>query len=192
MPRTSCRSCTADHPHVRGTDTYSFAASVRYQGSPPRAGDRPSPFRLWNVVFRITPACGGQTLDLHIPRFHRSDHPRVRGTDNENPGFLVLSSGSPPRAGDRPVSSRQQRHHCRITPACGGQNYSTNHESLEWTDHPRVRGTDSCLQPSDIAQNLLVGFLSPKNSSPKPAEASAFRSRRRAADQCLSRWTHRA
>ena len=137
-------------PPRAGKDSVLSIIAATWCGSPPRAGDRHGHGHDHGHAQRITPACGEQTGSRSRCRTCWQDHPRVRGTDTSFISALAASSGSPPRAGDRPhhADGRVARH--RITPAYRGQTHTTSPASFPSSDHPRVRGTDGiiCRLPS--------------------------------------------
>ena len=64
----SPNSIDRDHPRMRGEHWIVLVPPSNYPGSPPHARGTPFQECYFNPLFRITPACAGNTLDkpLHL------------------------------------------------------------------------------------------------------------------------------
>ena len=141
--RLRSRRC-GDHPRVCGEYDGRAILCLQALGSPPRVRGILTCDRDDRRLFRITPACAGNTL-LHseLPRAHK-DHPRVCGEY-----FLSVTSrtprlGSPPRVRGIQIRRKLCRDSDRITPACAGNtDLSCVPAASVAGSPPRVRGIQS-------------------------------------------------
>ena len=91
-------------------------------------------------VWRISPACAGNT-SLRLPlRGCRTDQPRVRGEHASPSTSATSSSGSAPRARGTRVARRSGNVTERISPACAGNTHRVRRSPSLAPDQPRVRG----------------------------------------------------
>ena len=91
-------------------------------------------------VFRITPACAGNSPRLNKKRRQRWDHPRVCGEQKGAFCHLKPPHGSPPRVRGTAKLKFFRLIFQRITPACAGNSSLPQGLSLLPRDHPRVCG----------------------------------------------------
>ena len=133
----------SDHPRMRGEDILAAVRVLLSSGSPPHARGGPRPTRRCGRRNRITPACAGRTRTAAEMYGIDSDHPRMRGEDEEPRPEAGPLEGSPPhaRGGLRRVGQHQQRG--RITPACAGRTCAVRRVCSGPSDHPRMRGEDT-------------------------------------------------
>ena len=110
-----------DHPRMRGEDAMEWVSDILGKGSPPHARGRPSRARSGDRLGGITPACAGKTPSGAHPRPPATDHPRMRGEDEEEVVGSSRNAGSPPHARGRLVRAKTKRTFRRITPACAGK-----------------------------------------------------------------------
>ena len=106
---------------MRGEDWLVRWALAESSGSPPHArGRRASEVSLKGLE-GITPACAGKTPSTGGATRTTTDHPRMRGEDQEfaHPGRLAF--GSPPHARGRLLQPVELSASARITPACAGK-----------------------------------------------------------------------
>ena len=75
---------------MRGEDRRPRRERKGYSGSPPHARGRPEAALEDTQAERITPACAGKTGAVALIFFFVSDHPRMRGED-ENEAFAAKS-----------------------------------------------------------------------------------------------------
>ena len=73
--------CGEDHPRMRGEDRSFDACSYDVPGSPPHARGRLFPLAGQCRCDGITPACAGKTGPRARVSGEPSDHPRMRGED---------------------------------------------------------------------------------------------------------------
>ena len=72
----------ADHPRMRGEDTFSSDPVMCGAGSPPHARGRQRNLVSVRRQVGITPACAGKTAHGRESRACLRDHPRMRGEDS--------------------------------------------------------------------------------------------------------------
>ena len=102
------------------------------------------------MVFRITPACAGNTISLIAPLVGGWDHPRMRGKHTGAVHCLLSDSGSPPHARETLRLTRLGAAMPRITPACAGNTPAPEDSVSVRRDHPRMRGKHSPEQNAGI------------------------------------------
>ena len=128
---------------MRGTNILYIASFVRSLGSSPHTRDK-----LWlkkAILFmcRITPAFAGQMKPAMRYMAMTRDHPRIRGTNLDNPYFMKVCEGSPPHSRDKSFRSVYPFLYFGIIPAYAGQiGAKTPANRARW-DHPRIRGTNA-------------------------------------------------
>ena len=109
-----------DHPRVCGEQQNQITLVDIFRGSPPRVrGTVPIGMQVV-YIFRITPACAGNSSLPSSNRKPMQDHPRVCGEQlwrTKSPAFAI---GSPPRVRGTGNSSSTYFAPYRITPACAG------------------------------------------------------------------------
>ena len=109
-------------------------------GSSPRArGTRLASWWPWRV-WRIIPACAGNTTPSAVCLMAPPDHPRVRGEHYGRRSNQLPVTGSSPRARGTPGGIRRASLPPRIIPACAGNTLRPLVRVVCWVDHPRVRG----------------------------------------------------
>ena len=91
-------------------------------------------------IYRITPACAGNTLDCRLIQLSPWDHPRLRGEYFHTPQTLRAHRGSPPLARGIPTCLSAILFPAGITPACAGNTVAIVNIILGVWDHPRLRG----------------------------------------------------
>ena len=156
-----------------------FPLSTRNLIIPPRARGRLGARAPRGPMDRITPACAGKTLAAEAGRYSRSDHPRMRGEDDDPFDGGDEDVGSPPHARGRPhlVGADSDSH--RITPACAGKTAAAFHFHEDPTDHPRTRGEDTAVP------NSFAGFTgSPPHARGRPSGFHARAGWRRLTPAC--------
>ncbi len=109
-------------------------------GSPPRVRGIPLRTNPIHHHYRITPACAGNTLYLHISCYIQLDHPRVCGEYNGKHRLMPLPLGSPPRVRGIHLGASKASSDGRITPACAGNTNWPLASPVMSQDHPRVCG----------------------------------------------------
>ena len=117
----SDRRSYRDHPRMRGEDDGETLTVWSRPGSPPHARGRLPELAGNRLSERITPACAGKTCRTCVCVTGVSDHPRMRGEDEEEIAPGVYEQGSPPHARGRPTSPTWCQASFRITPACAGK-----------------------------------------------------------------------
>src|SRR5690606_36425469 len=88
------------------------------------------------------PACAGPTSHTQQIQAAVTDHPRVRGADDETTKVQDLSEGPSPRARGRRPRPCPGRDAYRTIPACAGPTRDSPVAIPAARDHPRVRGAD--------------------------------------------------
>ena len=128
------------HPRVRGDVLAAKTATMRDEGSPPRARGRPHGWHPLGQPAGLTPACAGTSTGLRAAGSVTRAHPRVRGDVSHAAPTTVRNRGSPPRARGRrsDVAGSGPRH--GLTPACAGTSRSCPTTAPPSRAHPRVRG----------------------------------------------------
>jgi hypothetical protein len=90
--------CWAEHPHVRGEDTFGVQEGCVYAGAPPRAWGGQHDRGQAGGDERSTPTCVGRTTVMPPVSSWISEHPHVRGEDSIRVVKSSATSGAPPRA----------------------------------------------------------------------------------------------
>ena len=130
------------------------------QGSPPRVRGTD----LWKMpltsLYRITPACAGNSSSFSSKTTFAKDHPRVCGEQMFASVEQNAPAGSPPRVRGTAVHSNSVTTGIRITPACAGNRYPVRQYTMRAADHPRVCGEQTKKSPS-----FLHSFLSDQENS---------------------------
>ena len=119
-PKKACPAQRA-HPRVCGADFELAGVLLKSTGSSPRVRGRLGGVEVSHWLFRLIPACAGQTWFNGGPYGGHTAHPRVCGADRRLICSPRTSGGSSPRVrGRQRGEARQGRHH-RLIPACAGQ-----------------------------------------------------------------------
>ena len=121
-----------------------------------------------SISLRITPARAGNRLQPHLLPAGRPDHPRACGEQKHKKPLPYPWYGSPPRVRGTVCCRRWDDRPGRITPAragnslcgsgatglvkdhpraCGEQRARPDIMGLPWGSPPRVRGTDTAMEP---------------------------------------------
>ena len=123
------------------------------QGSPPHARGKDVPCLTGFASTGITPACAGKS-PCWSPRYGCPwDHPRMRGEKHLSWHKNRHRMGSPPHARGKELVSTQNNVRIGITPACAGKSSFVSLSSIDFRDHPRMRGEksrNSLICPSNI------------------------------------------
>ena len=129
-----------DHPRMRGEHVPIPTYLVTPSGSSPHARGTLMLAVVQLVLWRIIPACAGNTCIRASSPGVRPDHPRMRGEHITHHKAFPLTPGSSPHArGTRPSRGTPLRA-CRIIPACAGNTRDSRPPPPGCTDHPRMRG----------------------------------------------------
>ena len=115
-----------DHPRVCGEEFFCTCCKLQYK--------------------RITPAYAGKSpkgVNFTMPFW---DHPRVCGEENSDNEGSLPETGSPPRMRGRVAAAWRTCSVAGITPAYAGKRSSTESETVQAQDHPRVCGEESQLR----------------------------------------------
>ena len=115
-----CARITGDHPRLRGEQYTALPLATRILGSPPLARGTDKLMLDYNVKYRITPACAGNSALCFIFPPARRDHPRLRGEQYAVDYYTKTVPGSPPLARGTVFCISGVLVHRRITPACAG------------------------------------------------------------------------
>ena len=75
----------------------------------------------------------------------RSDHPRMRGEDEDTVLYRNMEAGSPPHARGRLLRGVLSDVGGGITPACAGKTPPPPGQTSQEQDHPRMRGEDASM-----------------------------------------------
>ena len=119
-------------------------------GSPPLTRGK-EPLRCSSSsISRITPAYAGKSVHFAQMSCHLRDHPRLRG--EKGLGLIVAggAGGSPPLTRGKGLLYRQLRAVWRITPAYAGKRIVDGDKTLDFEDHPRLRGEKYKLRLHDM------------------------------------------
>ena len=142
-----------EHPRVRGDDSGSTVRRPVSRGTPPRARGRRLPRGAGPSGGRNTPACAGTTPGGTRPPAVGTEHPRVRGDDDQAGVVHPVTAGTPPRARGRHVQRGLDRHQRRNTPACAGTTLPGSALSPLRPEHPRVRGDDPAPRGASVGRH---------------------------------------
>ena len=124
LRRFDVKDYDEDHPRVCGEQAHNGLNASNSGGSPPRVRGT-EPHECWIcAVFRITPACAGNSVTHTCFKIVKWDHPRVCGEQSELLRWLLAHRGSPPRVRGTEKGSQSGPVGVRITPACAGNSFS--------------------------------------------------------------------
>ena len=141
------RGCPRDHPRVCGEQHKRRRTRMTQGGSPPRVRGTDSSGASPVSLYRITPACAGNSLACGYKRCPHRDHPRVCGEQQLSNSRTAPSRGSPPRVRGTGVFRPGYLGGHGITPACAGNSSTWQRQQELWQDHPRVCGEQpACRQ----------------------------------------------
>ena len=135
---TSMRS--RDHPRVCGEKGINRLYNPGCKGSPPRVRGKVYSTNKKYIIFRITPACAGKSLDIFLRNVLTRDHPRVCGEKDSSRHCEMSQKGSPPRVRGKDFRNRRGQQRPGITPACAGKRLTYASKRKRCKDHPRVCG----------------------------------------------------
>ena len=91
-----------DHPRGCGENLQQISKGRNSGGSPPRMRGKRSCGGIASIIFGITPADAGKTLQFQMRICQRRDHPRGCG-ENKYWGYkMYVADGSPPRMRGKP------------------------------------------------------------------------------------------
>ena len=125
---------------------------VREQGSPPLARGTVAIVISCIALYRITPACAGNSATVAVARAMHGDHPRLRGEQIPGYPFLHAATGSPPLARGTGEIKAAMLTLTGITPACAGNRPVPGRPRENGRDHPRLRGE----QKTDLQQSQTM------------------------------------
>ena len=128
---------------MRGEQIKNLFTVLEKLGSPPLARGTVKVNTIQHDLYGITPACAGNRLRLCAYVAQLKDHPRLRGEQRMPTKFEKITQGSPPLARGTGGFSPLLYRDFRITPACAGNRSSGTLRTLEFRDHPRLRGEQS-------------------------------------------------
>ena len=149
---------------MRGEQLYVFAFGLQIHGSPPLARGTGKGQLYMSRIFRITPACAGNSAPLLCRRGEGRDHPRLRGEQRRKEHRYRRRKGSPPLARGTEPYEEAKNGTPGITPACAGNRASTYNAVSARRDHPRLRGE----------QKNTIEAHSAKLGSPPLARGTAY------------------
>ena len=109
-------------------------------GTSPRARGKRADFREDIEQFRNIPACAGKTTYFSGPWQKNTEHPRVRGENDECARCAIGYSGTSPRARGKRALKELFVNPIRNIPACAGKTLHDGFLSVSLSEHPRVRG----------------------------------------------------
>ena len=151
ITRRTRRSGGPDHPRVRGVNVASLTRTHQIPG--------------------IIPACAGSTGCPHRSIARAWDHPRVRGVNTCVHAIGDDDWGSSPRARGQHSSILTEHHEAGIIPACAGSTPSRPAPQRPPSDHPRVRGVNTCSPtrncPTPGSSPRARGQLWPTHAQPR-------------------------
>ncbi len=136
-------SVSPDHPRMRGEHIAGQCHPVASFGSSPHARGTLRHWLLTGRLYRIIPACAGNTCRSTRCGQSRPDHPRMRGEHGSATRTIQSNTGSSPHARGTPACLACQTSNARIIPACAGNTSVGIVNSSESPDHPRMRGEHS-------------------------------------------------
>ena len=134
------RSCSRDHPRMRGEKGLSHLILLVLLGSPPHARGKGSCRRAYSRLPGITPACAGKSYFSALQGLLSRDHPRMRGEKYHVAAVHPVFQGSPPHARGKERTAIIRTSLSRITPACAGKSGHCGFLQVRTKDHPRMRG----------------------------------------------------
>ena len=124
---------------------------VRIRGSPPHTRGKSHVGGCNPQLFGITPAYAGKILSYPALMASKTDHPRIRGENVTDGGYITWERGSPPHTRGKFQCCLCQHRRPGITPAYAGKMAHTGSACPPPSDHPRIRGenmTDFSLFPA--------------------------------------------
>ena len=116
-------------------------------GTSPHTRGKPRPGPPWRWYQRNIPAYAGKTEGFHDGLLSMSEHPRIRG-ENENHGDeLVEVLGTSPHTRGKPLRGRHSAPWRRNIPAYAGKTYTDGFGAFWKAEHPRIRGENLISRP---------------------------------------------
>ena len=123
------------------------------EGSPPRVRGTGKCHGQADDMYRITPACAGNSMPSLSECFAHWDHPRVCGEQTSCSLTKAVRVGSPPRVRGTAAWPPRAGRRNGITPACAGNSATAGKIPDIYTDHPRVCGEQK-IQPVLLALQI--------------------------------------
>ena len=121
-----------DHPRIRGTNVFNGLLSFCKAGSSPHTRDKHvTPGQGINWI-GIIPAYAGQTLETPLSPRIRQDHPRIRGTNDNDKIIPLRKMGSSPHTRDKLTFGYRTLHKEGIIPAYAGQTNDVFSKNLRY------------------------------------------------------------
>ena len=123
------------------------------------------------IHVRIIPACAGKRLWYQTRKSRNQDHPRMRGEKGLFPLLYPQHQGSSPHARGKVLYLQGIGNLLRIIPACAGKRLNPDAPSIDWNDHPRMRGEKTFVKvlnsvkrgSSPHARGKVTSSLHPSN-----------------------------
>ena len=135
---------------MRGEQVMPNIRTLPVDGSSPHARGAGTKVRPTVAGSGIIPACAESSRCESRLFFHVSDHPRMRGEQNESVVFVYWPHGSSPHARGAGHPFPPRREHQGIIPACAGSSISSSSIVRASPDHPRMRGEQTTAMRADI------------------------------------------
>ena len=143
VPSPLRRSCSSEHPRVRGENLDDWRQLVGIEGTSPRARGKHSPSMFSTSSSRNIPACAGKTVPSPLRRSCSSEHPRVRGENREVFEGEDFYSGTSPRTRVKQVVDAEKRLDLGNIPAHAGKTLHQTGAENHAAEHPRARGENT-------------------------------------------------
>ena len=128
------------HPRSRGENGGVNSASEPLEGSSPLTRGKRTRSITRSLTTRLIPAHAGKTQRWPPTTRSRAAHPRSRGENVDDLGFVLGRRGSSPLTrGKRPLRNTH-RHRRRLIPAHAGKTINEDQKEPNNAAHPRSRG----------------------------------------------------
>ena len=129
-----------DHPRIRGEHDIGLLALDLVSGSSPHTRGAQLIVVGHDETQRIIPAYAGSTDRARARRYHRPDHPRIRGEHYLRRHKGEKAAGSSPHTRGALGELRVAHADVGIIPAYAGSTASWPETATRSPDHPRIRG----------------------------------------------------
>ena len=131
-----------DYPRVGGEELITPCLLCAVEGLPPRGRGRECPATREDLLWGITPAWAGKSLNILVATLSQWDYPRVGGEEPSSPCTSCNAAGLPPRGRGRGLVERDEDGNPRITPAWAGKRALAIDRRGHLRDYPRVGGEE--------------------------------------------------
>ena len=131
---------------MRGENYDAVQPGKTFIGTSPRARGKLKGFQPYKPWGRNIPACAGKTQRTSHGFHMQTEHPRVRGENENFCLYQLVRIGTSPRARGKQFSITKTDFEARNIPACAGKTCTKSRVVSRATEHPRVRGENCAFE----------------------------------------------